>query len=102
MAYLLQDRARPQRLEEARLLGREHGEELARRGLPLSEGVGAFLFFQSSLREAVQAALRGPLQGKQPLRLWERVDMLLGEFLRALVSAYEGRGGQRAQGKEGG
>ena len=64
-------------LEEAHLLGKEYGQEMAMRGIPLTDTVEAFVFFRSSLGELAQGDLT------------QQVSALTDQVLLGISSAYE-------------
>ena len=64
-------------LEEAHLLGKEYGQEMAMRAIPLTDTVEAFVFFRSSLGELAQGDLT------------RQVSALTDQVLLGISSAYE-------------
>ena len=77
-------------LEEARELGHEYGRELAALGLPLSQGVEAFIFFRRSLDDTTrQSSERNGLSAVDALHAGKQVIVLADEVLVGLTEVYE-------------
>lgn len=87
----LQKRLRGVRLaDEARALGREYGQELARDGVALRDAVEAFTFFRRSLDETTrQLAHRENLSAEESAQAWEQVSGLADTVLMAMIEAVE-------------
>jgi excisionase family DNA binding protein len=90
-ADCLEKRMRGGRLnEEARAIGREYGEELARDGLALRDAVEAFTFFRRSLDETTrQLAHRANLNVEDTADAWEQVTQLADLVLVSMMEAFE-------------
>ncbi|MGI8553173.1 MAG: helix-turn-helix domain-containing protein [Dehalococcoidia bacterium] len=79
--------------EEARAIGREYGQELARDGLPLRDAVEAFTFFRRSLGETTrQLAQRENLSAEEASNAWEHVSSLADVVLVSMMEALDGTG----------
>jgi hypothetical protein len=77
--------------EEARAIGREYGEELARDGVALRDAVEAFTFFRQSLDETARdLAQRSRLSAEEAAGAWEQVSGLADIVLVALIDAFDG------------
>jgi excisionase family DNA binding protein len=77
--------------DEARALGCEYGEELARDGVPLTDSVEAFTFFRRSLDEtARQLAHEKHLTADDSAQVWQQVSDLADVVLVAMTAALEG------------
>ena len=89
--YLGKPRGRTRLVDEARLIGREYGIELARNGLSVREAVEAFTFFRRSLGDtAKQVAQRENLSAEETAQAWELINALGDEVLVAITEAYTG------------
>ena len=76
-------------LEEARAIGREYGEELARGGVPVRDAVEAFTFFRRSLDETTrQLAQREGLDAEESAAAWNQVSSLADAVLVAMMEAF--------------
>lgn len=86
----LRGRTRGGRLiEEARAIGREYGEELARGGVPVRDAVEAFTFFRHSLDETTrQLAQREGLNAEESAGAWDQVSSLADTVLVAMMEAF--------------
>ena len=69
-------------LEEAGLLGREYGTEMAERGVPLTDTVEAFVFFRALAMESVKA------------RVWATALELADRALVGVVAGHQERTGE--------
>jgi hypothetical protein len=77
--------------EEARAIGREYGEELARDGVALRDAVEAFTFFRQSLDESARDLVqRSQLTAEESAEAWGQVAGLADIVLVALVDAFDG------------
>jgi hypothetical protein len=87
----LEKRVRGGRLaDEAKAIGREYGEELARDAVALSDAIEAFTFFRQSLDEtARQLAHQAGMSGEEAAQTWEQVSVLADVVLVAMIEAYE-------------
>ena len=90
-ADCLEKRMRGGRLnDEARAIGREYGQELARDGLALRDAVEAFTFFRRSLDETTrQLAHRSNLNVDETADAWQQITQLADVVLMALVDAFD-------------
>ena len=85
-------------LGEARSIGLEYGQELARSQLPLRQALEAFTFFRKSVDETTrQAAQRNALSPEETLDACGQVMALADEVLLGIAQAYE-EGWPRAAG----
>lgn len=76
--------------DEARALGREYGEELARDGVPVRDAVEAFTFFRRSLDETTrQLAHQKELSADESAQVWQHVSELADVVLVAMTGALE-------------
>lgn len=82
--YLTRTRRRAELDEEARHLGLDYGRELASRSVRLPEAVSAFMFFRSSLREALRES-----QPADAGAAWADVESLEDQVLLGIAEAYE-------------
>ncbi len=88
--YLGKRKRRAGLLENARSLGHEYGEELAKAGLPLAQAVEAFIFFRRSLGDATRQATQSQdLSVADALNANEQVIGLADQVLVGLTEAYE-------------
>lgn len=87
----LQRRLRGGRLAgEARAIGREYGQELARDGVPLRDAIEAFTFFRRSVDEtARQLAQRENLSAEESAAAWQQVSDLADLVLVAMTEAMD-------------
>ncbi len=77
--------------EEARAIGREYGEELARDGVALRDAVEAFTFFRHSLDDTARdLAQRSHLTAEDAAEAWEQVSGLADVVLVAMLEAFDG------------
>ena len=77
-------------LDEARAIGREYGEELARGGVPVRDAVEAFTFFRRSLDETTrQLAQREGLNAEESAEAWDQVSGLADNVLVAMMEAFD-------------
>jgi excisionase family DNA binding protein len=77
-------------LEEAKAIGVEYGQELARSGLPLGQALDAFTFFRKSIDETTrQAAQRSDLSAQETLEACQQVINLTDRVLFGIAQAYE-------------
>ncbi len=56
--YMKDKRNRADHLEEARFIGEQYGQEMARHGIPLKQAVQAFLFFRNSITDAAKESIK--------------------------------------------
>ena len=85
--YSAQQRQRADIVEEARLIGEEYGLEMVRRGIPLMDALGAFVFFRSFLLEAALCGVVGTQD--EPAKLWRSVNLLADQMLLSMASYYD-------------
>lgn len=77
-------------LVEAKDIGLEYGQALARSKLPLRQALEAFTFFRKSVDETTrQAAQRSALSPQETLEACEQVMVLTDEVLLGIAQAYE-------------
>lgn len=77
-------------IDEARAIGRQYGQELARGGVPLHDAVEAFTFFRRTLDETTrQLAHREHLSAEDAASAWEQVSGLADVVLVAMVEAFD-------------
>ncbi|MEX2374278.1 MAG: helix-turn-helix domain-containing protein [Dehalococcoidia bacterium] len=75
---------------EVSSIGRAYGEELQRRGMPLSQAVQAFTFFRRSLDEtAKQLAERNQMSAEESSLAREQIAGLADRVLLALTTVYD-------------
>lgn len=87
--YLAKGGRRSRLLEEARQVGHEYGEELARDGLTLRDAVEAFSFFRRSLDDtAMELAQKSNLSAEESVEIWELLSGLADQVLLAITEAY--------------
>ena len=88
--YLARRTRKAALLEEARSIGLEYGQELARSKLPLRQALEAFTFFRKSVDETTrQAAQRSALSPQETLEACGQVMGLTDEVLLGIAQAYE-------------
>lgn len=56
--YMKDKRNRAGHLDEARFIGEQYGQEMARHGIPLKQAVQAFLFFRNSIIDASKESIK--------------------------------------------
>lgn len=77
-------------VDEARGIGHDYGQELARDSVSLRDAVEAFTFFRRSLDDTTrQLAQREHLSADDAANAWDHVSGLADVVLLALVEAYE-------------
>jgi excisionase family DNA binding protein len=77
-------------LEEAKAIGVEYGQGLARSELPLGQALDAFTFFRKSIDETTrQAAQRSDLSAQETLEACQQVISLTDRVLFGIAEAYE-------------
>jgi excisionase family DNA binding protein len=81
---------RRQDLERARLVGTALGREVAGWGLTPAESTEAFLHFKRHVTEALASP---PVDALGQVRMMRDADAVLGEFLQAVMEAYQMAGG---------
>ena len=87
--YLTRGSRRAHLLEEARDIGHEYGQELAKDGLSLRDAVEAFTFFRKSLDDtAMELAQRSQLSTEEAVEVWELLSGLADQVLLAITEAY--------------
>jgi len=87
--YLARGSRRSRLLEEARDIGRQYGQELAREGLNLRDALEAFTFFRKSLDDtAIELAQRSHLSVDEAVEVWELLSGLADQILLAITEAY--------------
>ena len=91
VAECVQRRSHRGRLvDEARGIGHEYGQELARDSVSLRDAVEAFTFFRRSLDDTTrQLAQREHLSADDAANAWDHVSGLADVVLLAMVEAYE-------------
>lgn len=87
--YLSGRRRRSEVLEEARLVGEEHGAEMARLGLSLEDAIQAFAFFRNSVIEGLQDARASDAFPGVEYRAWQQVSAITDQVLQGIVQAYQ-------------
>lgn len=91
--YLAKGSRRSRLLEEAREVGREYGQELAKDGLSLRDAVEAFSFFRRSLDDtAMELAQKSNLSAEESVEIWELLSGLADQVLLAIAEAYQETG----------
>lgn len=74
---------------EARRLGEEYGQELARCQLPLGEVLAAFIFFRRILEETMQESVLAGNTGESTTFSAKTITTLVDEVLLGMGQAYE-------------
>jgi len=88
--YLARRGRRADLEEEVASIGRAYGEELQRRGMPLSQAVQAFTFFRKSLDEtAKQLAERNRMTADEASTAREQIAGLADRVLLSLTAVYD-------------
>ena len=87
--HAAQRRPRADLLEEARLIGEEHGAEMVRQGMSLTDALGAFVFFRTFLLEAAPASTEGT--PSEQMRLWRSINLLADQVMVSMAPCYETR-----------
>lgn len=88
--YLAKRGRRNDHEAEVSSIGRAYGEELQRRGMPLSQAVQAFTFFRRSLDEtAKQLAERNSMSAEESSTAREQIAGLADRVLLALTAVYD-------------
>ena len=98
--YLSRRGRRPELLAEARLVGEEYGTETARLGLPLEDGIQAFVFFRNSLVEGLQEAGASDASPRAVYLAWQQVTTVTDEVLQGIVVTYQRAGSGVVMGPE--
>lgn len=88
--YTLRATGRERILEEGRRIGRQYGQDAARRGLSLVDTSKAFLFFRETLIRATRPGLltRGQYDAED-VHIHRSVREFLDQVLFAMLEAYE-------------
>ena len=97
--YLSRRGRRPELLAEARLVGEEYGIETARLGLPLEDGIQAFVFFRNSLVEGLQEAGTSDASPRAVYLAWQQVNTVTDEVLQGIVVTYQRAGSGVVEGQ---
>jgi excisionase family DNA binding protein len=88
--YIARRGRRPELEEEVSEIGARYGEELRRRGMPLSQAMQAFTFFRRSLDEtAKQLADRNRMGADEAALAREQIAGLADRVLLALTAVYD-------------
>ncbi len=89
--YQKRRKGRPSLLEEARAIGTEHGEEVARLGLGLMDAFRAFVFFRNTLLDTLSQLSKNGEQSPAGVRLdqWRQTLALMDEVELAVAEAYQ-------------
>jgi len=88
--YLAKRSRRSDLEEEVTGIGEAYGEELLRRGMPLSQAIQAFTFFRRSLDEtAKQLAERNRMTAEEAASAREQIAALADRVLIALTAVYD-------------
>jgi len=88
--YLAKRSRRSDLEEEVTSIGEAYGEELLRRGMPLSQAIQAFTFFRRSLDEtAKQLAERNRMTADEAASAREQIAALADRVLIALTAVYD-------------
>ncbi len=88
--YIARRGRRPELEEEVHDIGAQYGEELKRRGMPLSQAVQAFTFFRRSLDEtAKQLSERNHMGADEAAMAREQIAGLADRVLIALTAVYD-------------
>ncbi|MBF8267832.1 MAG: hypothetical protein HW388_1340 [Dehalococcoidia bacterium] len=85
--YATQPRLRADLVEEARLIGEEHGAEMVKRSIPLKDALEAFVFFRGFLLETAPASGSGT-PGEQ-MQMWRSINLLADQVLVSMASCYD-------------
>ncbi|MCK9486434.1 MAG: helix-turn-helix domain-containing protein [Dehalococcoidia bacterium] len=88
--YLAKRARRSDLEEEVSEIGEAYGEELLRRGMPLSQAMQAFTFFRRSLDEtAKQLAERNRMSAEEAATAREQIAGLADRVLLSLTAVYD-------------
>jgi len=88
--YLAKRSRRSDLEEEVTSIGEAYGEELLRRGMPLSQAIQAFTFFRRSLDEtAKQLAERNRMTADEAASAREQIAALADRVLISLTAVYD-------------
>jgi excisionase family DNA binding protein len=97
--YMSQPRDRTRLLEEARVLGQQHGLEAARLGLSLNDALEAGIFFRRSVGEILEQVARAQEMGReQAMESYRLANALVDDILLATMSGYQEARAPRTEG----
>lgn len=100
--YQKRRKGRPALREEARAIGTEHGEEVARLGLGLMDAFRAFVFFRNTLLDTLSQLSKNGEQPPIGVRLdqWRQILALMDEVELAVAEAYQNNVLRRSHGEK--